>query len=215
MIRGVRAYSMTSVERLYNLMEAVRFVIRNDIEGGFVECGVWKGGSMMLVARSLIELGVTDRELFLFDTFSGMPAPAPNDRTNTGLDGREIFSKHATQEGGSDWCAASLGEVQANMRSVGYPGDRVLCVQGKVEDTLPRCAPAKIALLRLDTDFYSSTKHAMMHLFPRLSSGGVLIVDDYGTWQGCRLALDEYVQEKDPRLFLIRVDNSCRIAVKP
>jgi hypothetical protein len=206
---------MTSVERLYNLIEAVRFVISNDIDGGLVECGVWRGGSMMLVAKSLIKLNVTDRELILFDTFSGMPAPTPEDRMNTGLDARQIFDKHATQGGGADWCAASLGEVQANMRSAGYPAARIRYVQGRVEDTLPQTAPEKISLLRLDTDFYSSTKHTMMHLFPRLSPGGVLIVDDYGTWQGCRLALDEYVQENHVRLFLIRVDNSCRIAVKP
>ena len=108
---------------------------------------------------------------------------------------------------------APLEEVRGVMESTGYPPERIRYVKGKVEETIPAAAPDRIALLRLDTDWYQSTRHELVHLFPRLSSGGVLIVDDYGQWKGSRLATDEYFSQNAFRIFLARIDSG-RIAVK-
>ena len=109
----------------------------------------------------------------------------------------------------------SLDEVTRNVLGTGYPADRVRFVEGLVEDTIPEQAPEEIAVLRLDTDWYESTRHQLVHLYPRLSSGGVLILDDYGCWLGARQAVDEYIEEHGLHLLLTRIDSSGRLVVKP
>jgi len=211
-ILAVRRRTMTSSEKLFGLVSAVRHVVRHDIPGDIVECGVWRGGSMQAVARTLREAGVVDRELYLFDTFEGMTPPSEADRR---IDGRSAASMLAESKPTAPvWAAASLEDVRAGMAEVGYPADRVHYVKGRVEDTLPREAPERIAILRLDTDWYESTRHELQHLYPRLSSGGILIIDDYGWWQGARQAVDEFLEETGERLLLLRLDRG-RIAVKP
>ena len=113
-----------------------------------------------------------------------------------------------------EWSYASIEEVQRNMWSTGYPKERMHFVKGPVESTIPEHAPEQIALLRLDTDFYESTRHELEHLFPRLVKGGVLILDDYGHWEGQRAAVDEYCKKKGIHLLLTRVDYTGRVAVK-
>ena len=100
------------------------------------------------------------------------------------------------------------------MAQSGYPSEKLHFVRGPVEETIPDCVPEQIALLRLDTDWYESTKHELLHLFPRLQPGGVLIVDDYGHWQGAQRAVDEYFGTEHPPLFLSRIDYAARIAIK-
>ena len=114
-----------------------------------------------------------------------------------------------------DWAVAPIEQVREAVLGVGYPGDRIHFVQGRVEDTVAANAPAEIALLRLDTDWYSSTKHELVHLYPRLMSGGILILDDYGYWQGARRAVDEYISENGLTLLLNRIDNTARSSIKP
>jgi hypothetical protein len=104
--------------------------------------------------------------------------------------------------------------VREAVLSVGYPEEKIHFVQGPVEETLPENAPEEIALLRLDTDWYASTKHTLVHLYPRVAPGGVLIVDDYAYWQGARQAVDEYVQENNVSVLLNRIDYTARIAVR-
>ena len=108
-----------------------------------------------------------------------------------------------------------MKDVRRNVLSTGYPSEKFHFIEGKVEDTIPASAPEKIALLRLDTDWYESTKHEMTHLFPRLASKGILIIDDYSCWDGARKAIDEYMAEHNLRMFLSRVDSDACIAVKP
>ncbi len=198
-----KPFTMTDKDKVLSLIHAVRYVTRAGIPGDIVECGVWKGGSMMAVARTLLNLGVTDRELRLFDTFEGMSTPTEHDVNHKGYDAREVFdeTKFADREG-SDWCYAGLEEVQRNVGGTGYPAERIHYTKGKVEDTLPAAAPDKIALLRLDTDWYESTLHEMRTLYPRLAPGGVLLVDDYFTWRGSKQAVDEYLAAEGVRLFL-------------
>ena len=207
-IRVARPHTTTQNEAIVALHDAVGHVVRADIPGSFVECGVWKGGSLLVVARALVELGVSDRDLFGFDTFTGMPAPTEDDVRYDGKQGADPSSMNLP-------VAPSPEEVRRLVLASGYPPERVHLVPGRVEDTVPGAAPDTIALLRLDTDWYESTRHELEHLYPRLSSGGILIIDDYGHWQGARQATDEYLAQLDRPPFLARVDYTVRLAVKP
>lgn len=203
---------MTTPERIEAVVRAVEYIVKANIAGAFVECGVWKGGSMMAIAETLLRLGQSDRALYLFDTFQGMTAPAERDRDYRGKPAAGAMAREPRTS--PLWAVAPIEEVRQNMQRTGYPTQRVTFVPGLVEETIPREAPERIALLRLDTDWYKSTRHEMEHLFPRLSSGGVLIVDDYGHWSGARQAVDEYLDDHDVPLLLCRIDYTGRIAVK-
>jgi O-methyltransferase len=207
-------FTMTSVERMYALYQAVTYLKRAAIPGDFVECGVWRGGSSMLAALTLLELKDSTRTLYLYDTFEGMSRPTEKDVSYKGhaASGRWEERRHGE---GSAWCEASIEDVRANMSKTGYPGDRLRFIKGKVEDTVPSVIPDKNSLLRLDTDWYESTRHEFEHLYPRLEVGGVLIIDDYGHWQGARVAADEYFAAHDIPIFLHRIDYTGRIAIKP
>lgn len=214
-IRAVEPYTMTSPERIYALISAVDYILEQNIAGDFVECGVWRGGSMLSAIMRLMEKGCTDKTLWLYDTYEGMPAPDENDYSKRSGPAKDKFEKTKISENSSDWCFASLEDVQANIALAKYPADKIHFIKGKVEDTLPAQAPQTIALLRLDTDWYASTKHELEHLFPCLVSGGILIIDDYGHWEGCRKAVDEYFTGHAQKPLLVRVDYTGRIGIKP
>ena len=112
------------------------------------------------------------------------------------------------------WAYSPMDEVRMNVSSIGYPSSRLRFVKGRVEHTVPRDAPEQISVLRLDTDWYESTRHELIHLYPRISIGGVLIIDDYGHWEGARRAVDEYLSEQNATILLNRIDSTGRIAVK-
>ena len=213
--QSVQEFTMTSPERVNALVEAVKYIVQNQIEGDFVECGVWKGGSAMAMVYTLLELGEKDRELYLYDTFTGMVTPTDKDISFAGEVAQETFEKTKVSADASDWCYAPIDDVRTNVFGTGYPKERFHFIQGKVEDTIPGNIPEKIALLRLDTDWYESTRHELAHLFPRLSPSGVLIIDDYGCWQGAKEAVDEYIEENNLRVFLSRIDTTGRIVIKP
>jgi len=210
----VKPYTMTSPERVNSLINAVQYVIKNKIDGAFVECGVWKGGSSMAMALTLNKLGSEKRDLHLYDTFSGMSAPSDVDISIKGTAAHQKFSKTQISDDSSDWCLSSLEEVKQNLFSTGYDKEKIHFIEGKVEDTIPKSIPKEIALLRLDTDWYESTKHELIHLFPLLKPNGVLIIDDYGHWEGARKAVDEYISDNNIRILLNRIDYTGRIAVK-
>lgn len=214
--RQVRDRTMTSPEAVFALTTAVRHVVAAGVPGAVVECGVWRGGSMAAVARTLVELGRTDVPLYLFDTFEGMPEPTDEDVRWSGESARELLATEVGHEAELLRAEASLDDVRATMAATGYPTQHLHYVAGLVQDTLPGNAPEQIALLRLDTDWYDSSKHELEHLYPRLSPGGVLILDDYAWWNGVRKATDEYFAAHPPAPLLIRVDASgARIGVKP
>lgn len=210
--RQCDGFTMTSIERLVTLTRSVEYLVRNSIAGAFVECGVWRGGSMMAVALTLRRLGATDRQLYLYDTFTGMAAPSGHDRRYDGRPAAELLAG-ASNEAWIRACA-DLADVKANLASTGYPMDQIRFIQGKVEDTIPAQIPTKICLLRLDTDWYESTRHELVHLYPRLARHGVLIIDDYGHWRGAREATDEFFRDMEPAPFLNRVDYTARLVVK-
>jgi O-methyltransferase len=209
----VANYTMTSVERQLALIQAVRYLVLRPIPGCFVECGVWRGGSSMAAALTLIQQGKLDRELYLYDTFEGMTPPASVDRTPDGVLAETHLSRNVS---GTDYrCIAGIDEVRRNMALTGYPEHQIHYVKGPVESTIPaQSPPASIALLRLDTDWYESTKHELVHLFPRLSEGGILILDDYGHWQGAKKATDEYLASLDRKFYMHRIDYTGRLLVK-
>lgn len=204
----VQSYTQTSRERIVTLADAVEYVIRRNIPGDFVECGVWLGGSAMVIAKTLVRLGIRDRQIWLYDTFGAMPQPADGDReVNKDYAGR--LPPRLTSDAAP---GRYLPRVCENLRSTGYPLSLVRCVCGLIEETIPATVPEEVALLRLDSDWYSSTAHELEHLYPRLALGGVLIVDDYGHYQGARKAVDEYF-ERSP-ILLTRVDYTGRMALK-
>ncbi len=211
-INRVRPYTMTSVERIVALIQATRYVVRTGVPGSIVECGVWKGGSMMAAALTLLAETDVSRDLYLYDTYEGMSAPTMVDKTYAGH--RATTLLEATPRGGGAWCESPLQEVKHNLVSTGYPLERLHFVCGKVEDTIPGTLPGATAILRLDTDWYESTRHELEHLYPLLVRRGILIVDDYGHWQGARIATDEYLATHRLPLYLQRIDYTGRLAVK-
>lgn len=213
-VERCRPFSMTSHERLYAVCKAVEYLVGGSIAGDFVECGVWRGGSAMAMAFTLEHLGARDRELYLFDTYEGMPRPTDADVTVDGGVALQTWQKRRITDGSSTWCRATLAEVEGNLKQTHYPEGRIHCVKGLVEDTIPGSAPQRIALLRLDTDWYASTKHELVHLYPRLVRTGILLVDDYGHWQGARQAVDEYLAACGEAMLLTRVDWTGRMGVK-
>lgn len=205
LLKQCQAFTMTSKARLFALNQAVKYIEQLNIPGHIVECGVWRGGSSMMSALSL--LPNTNREIYLYDTFEGMNEPTENDVKITGEEAFETWQGH-------DKCEADLEDVQTNMGCTNYPAQKIHYIKGKVEDTIPQTLPAQIALLRLDTDWYESTYHELTHLYPLLAKGGVLIIDDYGHWQGARKAVDQYFTENNVQILLNRIDYTGRIAIK-
>lgn len=211
----VEPYTMTSPERIAVLVDAVRHIEANGIKGDIVECGVWRGGSSMAIAETLMAGGSTERHLWLYDTFDGMSAPTNEDTSYDGESAADQLARTVKNEDRTIWCVSPLDDVRDNMAATSYPAGKITLVKGKVEDTIPGTIPESIALLRLDTDWYESTRHELEQLYPRLAKGGILIIDDYGFWQGARKAVDEYFAAHPPAPLLCRIDPSARIGVKP
>ena len=213
-IEKVRPYTMTSRERIFGLIEAVNYLAKNQIAGDIVECGVWRGGSMLAIAEALMEVSDTSHELYLYDTFEGMSEPTEHDKDFADKKAEELLLPNVNKDEDLIWAYSSLDAVKQTMSLTNYPQNKIHFVKGKVEDTIPSTLPSNICLLRLDTDWYESTKHELLHLFPRLVKGGVLIIDDYGFWKGARKAVDEYFAENNIQILLNRLDDTGRIAVK-
>lgn len=212
-IDDVMPFTMTSPERIFALINAVVYVCDNNIAGDFVECGVWKGGSSAAIANTLMHLNVTDRRLWMYDTFEGMSQPTQSDIDFQGHTADQLLQQQDIAESASVWCRSPIDEVKSTMEATGYPMSHIKFVQGRVEETLLQHSPSNVSLLRLDTDWYESTKCELEVLFPRLSAGGTLIIDDYGHWQGCRKAVDEYFAANNIAMLLNRIDYTGRIGI--
>jgi O-methyltransferase len=219
LIDRVRPYTMCGDDGVMTAIEAMKYVLKNGIPGDIVECGVWRGGCCMAMALAVNELGGEPREFWLYDTFEGMTEPTSDDVDKYNQPARLRLKQEQPSSGSytkalNVWCMASLEDVTANVKSINYPYDKFRFIKGDVLTTLPQITPDKIAVLRLDTDWYASTRLELELLYPKLVSGGVLIIDDYGDWQGARKAADEYFSTVKNAPLLIRVDGS-RVAVKP
>ena len=212
-IKLVNNYTMTSPERIKCLIDATKYVVRNKIGGTFVECGVWRGGSVMAAMFMLKKLKINDTKFYLFDTFDGMSKPSSLDKDYLKNKGKNLLELNIKDKNNKIWCYSPIEEVKKNIFKTKYPIKNVKFIKGKVEETLKLYMPKKIALLRLDTDWYQSTKYELEIMFPRLVKGGVLIIDDYGYWKGCKKAVDEYFLKKE-YYFYHRIDESGIILIK-
>lgn len=211
-----RDHTLKPFKEMYALYEAAAFVAKAGIEGDFVECGVWKGGSSMIVAQTFLQLNRTDKKLYLCDTYEGMPEVTDDDE-DIGVNPFQLVKGVATmlRGGHTGLFYAPIEEVRRNMESTGYPQENVLFVKGLVENTIPAQAPEQISLLHLDSDLYQSTYHELTHLFPRLTRGGVLVIDDYGSWKGSKQATDQYFAEQGIQMLLKHVGSSgARLGIK-
>lgn len=210
-----RDATMTSIERMYALYKAVEHIVAEGIEGDLAECGVWRGGSAMMMALALRRFGA-ERRIWLYDTFSGMTAPGDEDvQAMSGRPAAAILAERPRNGDDPFWGIASLAQVRSNLERTGYGAGNFRLVEGDVLQTLPDRSPERIALLRLDTDWHASTRHELETLYPRLSPGGILIVDDYGYWSGARQAVDQYFSCPGvARPLLHRIDFTGRIGVK-
>jgi O-methyltransferase len=208
--------TMVSYERLWATIMACKYVVEQNIDGDFVECGVWRGGNA-IAAAEIFKLYNFPRKVWLFDTFKGMTAPADNDLR--AFDGESAENKYRISQKGehNEWCYASLNDVRNNFAKRKLCSDNLIFVEGDVCETLnhaPPGVPSNISILRLDTDWYESTKKELEVLYPKLSVGGILIIDDYGHWSGSKKATDEYFEKIKKRPFLQYTDYSGRLAVK-
>ena len=186
--------TMSLPSDLVATINAARQVATNDIEGDFVECGVWRGGNA-LAAKMVFEKYKSPRKVYLFDTFAGMVEPTELDVSMSGHEKDQMKKFHKSQKKShNEWCFASLEDVMTNFEKAKVDISECIFVEGDVRHTLLNTEklPEKISILRLDTDWYESTKIEINTLYPRLVIGGVLLLDDYALWEGHRKAVDDY-----------------------
>jgi hypothetical protein len=174
---------MIGLRRLDNLQFCVEEVLSKNIPGDLIETGVWRGGATIFMRAILKAYGVKDRNVWVADSFEGLPAPNPERFPQDAGDLHHIMK-----------LAVSLDQVKANFERYGLLDDQVRFLKGWFRDTLPKAPIERLAILRLDGDMYESTMDALVNLYPKLSLGGCLIVDDYGAVPGCRQAVLDYRQ---------------------
>jgi O-methyltransferase len=212
----VRPYTMTSSDRVWSLLNTMNYINKAKIMGDIVECGVWRGGSAMVIASKLNEFKCLNRKLWLYDTFKGMTEPSEFDvEAISNVSASELLSVNVKESGNNVWCIASKEDVINNLSKISFPLDMIELIEGDVCQTLKNIYPKNISLLRLDTDWYESTYKELEVLFPLLSSGGVCIIDDYGHWQGAKKAVDEYLNENNIHVLLHKIDVTGRVFIKP
>lgn len=209
----IKSETMASFSNFWFLLKSIDYLVENNIRGSVVECGVWRGGSSMAVALRLVQKGSLERDIYLFDTFNGMVLPSSQDiDTQTGLSASDLLNNAPA----NSWilAKAALSVVQENIYRTHYPETKIHYIVGDVLETLPTTNIESIALLRLDTDWYESTLAELKYLLPRLVKGGICIIDDYGHWDGCKKAVQEYFSTSDFKPLLFHVDYTCRAFIR-
>jgi O-methyltransferase len=208
-----RELTVVGKENLFSTLLACKYVSAANIPGDFVECGCYRGGNG-IVAADVFQRLDQKRKIWLYDTFAGMTRPGQYDFSNH--DGSPVLGHFLNQqrETHNEWVYASLPEVKNNFQNAGFLNDNVKFIQGDVLETLSAAnnLPDKIAVMRLDTDWYESTKIELEVLYPRLSVGGILVIDDYGHYASAKKAVDEYFQDMRP--YFQYIDYTARIAIK-
>lgn len=202
----IKPFTLTSTERIHCLYDSLEHVRKNEVSGDCVECGVFKGGNILGMMEYLDSHNITDKRVWLYDTFTGMTVPEPVDRDYRDNVASEIFDSVA--------CIESLNQVKKNLSSSSFPAEKVNYVVGDVCETLleTKNLPKTISLLRLDTDWYASTKMELEVLWDKLERNAVLIIDDYGHWKGCKKAVDEFFDDKSSEF--IQVDYTAVYLIK-
>jgi O-methyltransferase len=204
-IRGT-AVSMLPATRLDNIRDCIMTILRDGIPGDLIETGVWRGGACIYMRGVLKSSGINDRTVWVADSFEGLPEPDASQHPREA----EFFHSPLLQKG-YQRMAASLEEVKCNFQAFGLLDQNVSFIKGWFEQTLPNAPIKKLALLRVDGDYYQSTMAALNALYDRISPGGFVIVDDYGEdlWTNCREAVDDFRQSKNITEAMQRVDSKC------
>ncbi|MCC3312935.1 TylF/MycF/NovP-related O-methyltransferase [Nocardia africana] len=212
---SVQHTTQTSVAMSYALRLATKYVTEAGIPGDVVECGVWRGGSAAIAAATLFAAKDLGRTIWLYDTFTWTwDEPSDLDQLELPSGATKLKDLLASVTDSVQDVGADEESVLGTVAGTGYPREQIRCVAGLVQETIPEHAPGSIAILRLDTDLYDSTRHELEHLYPLLSVGGVLIVDDYGKYSGATRAVDEYFAKLNEPILLHRIDTQGRICVK-
>ena len=213
-VKKIQPYTMCKVANHWAIIQAIKHIKKNNIDGDLVECGVYKGGNIILYKKIIDQISV-NKQIFAYDTFEGMSEPGKHDKDLKDVNALDTFKKYKFSE--VPWCYSSIDEVKKNIEKFGLsPEEDFIFIKGKVEETLKKKKnlPEKISLLRLDTDFYESTKIELEILFPKLQPGGVLIIDDYGHWKGSKKAVDEYFELEKNFYWFHRIDYASRLLIK-
>ena len=187
---------MRPIEVVWSVIQATKYIVNNNIPGDLVECGVWRGGMAIAMAIVLDDLK-SDKKIYLYDTYEGMTEPTYDDVDYRGVSAENKFNR-LTKDDHNEWCYASLDYVKNQFKKIGLEKHAVY-VKGDIMKTLneKEIIPTKISLLRLNTDWYESTKKEMEVLYPVLEKNGVFLIDTYAHWQGARKAMDEYLESHD------------------
>ena len=220
----VKGSTMLSRERLISLYDQVVFCERNQIKGSYVECGVWKGGAVAMMAMGSLRHSQSRRNIHLFDAFADICEP------DADIDGQRAIEESAPY---TDTASGNLQSMKGFYRDVGghgtlqenrvlledvvrYPEEMLHYHVGWFQDTVPEAAKTigPIAILRLDGDWYESTKVCLEHLYDLVTEGGFIVIDDYGTYDGCKTAVDEFMKSRASHDYLHPVDADCRYLVK-
>lgn len=226
-IKQIRSHTMLPQERLITLYQQVVFCEKHAVQGCFVECGVWKGGAVGLMALANMEYGSSRRHIHLFDSFQEICEP------DESVDGKRVMESvrkklgNVSLEGrlepliGVYDAIGGPGTLEQNQvlleKTIGYDADYLHYHVGWFQETLPVVSPGlgDIAILRLDGDWYASTKICLEYLYEKVVPGGFVIIDDYGAYEGCRKAVDEFMQKNNLNVYLNHVDSICRYWIKP
>jgi hypothetical protein len=205
------ALTMLPLVRLDNIQACVTDVVERGVPGDLIETGVWRGGATIFMRAILKMLGVTDRCVWVADSFEGLPEPDAERfpleaRTHAGVVMSSVFEHFAVSE----------ETVRRNFERFGLLDDGVRWLRGWFKETLPNAPIGRLALMRLDGDYYESTMDALTGLYDKLSEGGYAIVDDYGEddWTYCRRAVDEFRAERGITEPLVQVDRRCVYWIK-
>ena len=213
-LKEITNLSMSTPANHWAIIQSLKHIKKNDIKGDIVECGVWRGGNLILF-KKIIDTLYLEKKIFAFDTFQGMPEPSKEDLDLKDIDAEKIYQNYKDKD--LKWCFSDIDEVKNNISKFFKDYNKSFnFIKGKVEDTLmyEDNLPQTISLLRLDTDFYESTKKELEILYPRLNKGGVLIIDDYGHWKGSKKAVDEYFKLDNNFLWFHRIDYASRLLIK-
>lgn len=191
--------SCTHLPALLHLANTVEYLVENDIPGDFVECGVYMGGSCMVIA-GVLKHYASDRRILMYDTFDGVPMPNSKELTMEGESLQEWYKDNKIDsDGNSSWCYCNFEDVSDNMKTVGYDGD-IKYIKGDVLDTIPNNHSTQIALLRIDVDLDLPTRHVLDHLYSLVPTNGSLILDDYGHFPKVKDTVDDFLQDDASKL---------------
>jgi hypothetical protein len=208
-IKNAKKYSMTTEIRMWSLINSLKKIVNEKIDGDIVECGIWRGGNIILINKILEEQKI-HKKIYCYDTFEGMDIADNVDKElSSGQSASKIIESDDYYK-----CKSSLDDTKKIISQNVEDTKDIIFIKGKVEDTLmvKKNLPKKISICRLDTDYYSSTKIELEILYPLIEPGGILIIDDYGHWSGCKKAVDEYF--KDKYVMKHFVDYACRLIIK-